>query len=218
VMSTVRPELVPHVLEMFRLQTYENARLTVVANGVAVPVDIARMVQDTENATLCSVPADRTLGYCMNFGIDQADTMYWAKWDDDDIYGPHFLEDQMLQRKYVDFDIAGKAAIFNYFEERDSIHSRNFHLRDTVSTHVEGGTLLVKNENRPFPEGGRGGEDKAFVFMARERGDRIVAGDPFNFVQVRRADRSSHTWTRGAHAFDLRGVGRPGLRLENIIL
>ena len=218
VMSTVRPELVPYVLEMYRRQTYESAHLTVVANGVSVPADISRLVHDTANATLCSVPADRTLGYCMNFGIDQVDTMYWAKWDDDDIYGPHFLEDQMLQRKYVDFDVAGKAAIFNYFEERDSMHTRNFHLRDTLSRHVEGGTLLVRNDNRPFPEGGRGGEDKAFVFMARERGDRIVAGDPFNFVQVRRADRSSHTWTRGAHAFNLRGAGRPGLCLENIIL
>ena len=217
VMPTLRPELIPFALAMFRRQTYENADLTIVANGVKVPDDIARVVHGTPNARLCEVPGDKTIGYCMNYGIDRAATEYWAKWDDDDVYGPHYLEDQMLQRKYLDFDITGKAAIFNYIEERDCVYARNFAVRDAWSAHLGGGTLIVRNQHRYFAEDGRGGEDRAFLFLARERGDRIAAGDPFNFVQVRRADQASHTWTLGAHAQDLRGPRRPGLRLETVI-
>jgi hypothetical protein len=218
VISTLRPDLISYAVGMFRRQTYEGASLTIVANGVPIAADVSRVVGKMPNARLCSVPGDRTLGYCMNYGIDQAATDFWAKWDDDDIYGPHFLEDLMLQRKYVDFDVTGKFAIFNYVEERDCLYSRNFDSRDTYPKHLVGGTLVVKNNRRYFAEDGRGGEDRAFVFLARERGDRIVAGDPFNFVQVRRTDTASHTWTLGAHAQDLRGPRRPGLRLENILL
>jgi hypothetical protein len=218
VMATIRPELIPRALEMFGLQTYANAHLTIVANGVSVPADVMRMIGDTANAKLCTVPGDKTLGYCMNFGIDQAQTEWWAKWDDDDVYGPHYLEDLMLQRKYVDFDISGKAAIFNYIESEDCIYLRNFENRDCQTKHVGGGTLLVRNHNRPFAEDGRGGEDRAFLHLARERGDRIVSGDPFNFVQVRRSERNSHTWALGSHAIDLSGPRRSGLNLDNIIL
>jgi hypothetical protein len=218
VMSTVRPQLIPHVLNMYRRQTYENTNLTIVANGVTVPREVARDAESTSGARLCFVPGDKTLGYCMNFGIDQAPSDYWAKWDDDDVYGPHYLGDLLLQRKYVDFDITGKAAIFNYIEEHDCTYLRNFETRDTPIEQVGGGTLLVRNEERHFAEGGRGGEDRAFLHLARERGDRIVAADPFNFVQIRRIDRASHTWALGAHAIDLSGPKRQGLSLESIVL
>jgi hypothetical protein len=217
VMPTLRPDYIPFALDMFRRQTYGEASLTVVANGVRVPEDIARQVGETKGARLCSVPADKTIGYCMNFGIDQTEAEYWAKWDDDDVYGPHFLGDQMLQRKYLDFDVAGKAAIFNYLEEHDTVYLRDSWARDTLSSHLGGGTLLVKNEGRYFAEDGRGSEDRAFVFLARERGDRVVSGDPFNFVQIRRKDISTHTWAQGPRAQDLRGPRRAGLSLDGVI-
>ena len=184
---------------------------------MSVPDGIARLVRETKGARLCAVPADKTIGYCMNFGIDQVEAEYWAKWDDDDVYGPHFLSDQMLQRKYLDFDVAGKAAIFNYIEEHDAIYLRDGAVRDTLSQHLGGGTLLVRNDGRYFAEDGRGSEDRAFVFLARERGDRVVSGDPFNFIQIRRKDTSTHTWAQGPRAQDLRGPGRAGLSLDGVI-
>jgi len=218
VMPTVRPELIAFALDMFRSQTYANAELTVVSNGVRIAGETERAIRETENARLCFVPGDKTIGHCMNFGIDQSNSDYWAKWDDDDIYGPHYLDDQMLQRKYVDFDVAGKAAFFNYIEERDRVYIRDFSAHDAPSDHLGGGTLLVKNDGRYFAEDGRGAEDRAFLFLARERGDRIVAGDPFNFMQIRRKNAASHTWTLGAHALDLHGPSRPGLGLESVVL
>jgi len=217
VLPTVRPERVSSVLEMFRLQSYDKVHLTIVANGVAVPSALDKEIRDAPNVKLCFVPEDKTIGYCMNFGIDQTRGDYWAKWDDDDVYGPHYVEDYILQTKYLDFDIAGKGAFFRYVEEHDCIHVRNFDLRDTPSSKIGGGTIFAKNSGRHFAEDGRGGEDKAFLVLARARGDRIVCGDPFNFVQVRRADPAMHTWTLGAHALDLRGPRRVGIALESIV-
>ncbi|MGD0189805.1 MAG: hypothetical protein ABSD74_03585 [Rhizomicrobium sp.] len=218
VAPTVRPQQIPYILAMYCNQLYDNIGLTIVVNGNGIPEELARLIRDTVNARLCFVPSDKTLGYCMNFGIDQAPADYWAKWDDDDVYGPHFLGDQLLQRKYVDFDIAGKAAIFNYIEEHDSVYLRSVDARDGFVSQVGGGTLLVKNPNRYFAEDGRGGEDRAFLHLAKERGDRIYAGDPFNFLQVRRAEHTSHTWALGAHAIDLSGPKRAGLDLDHVVL
>jgi len=218
VMPTIRPHLIPLALTMFARQTWPQAQMTIVVNGGGIPEDVRRLVHETPNVRLCTVPEDKTLGYCMNYGIDQVDAEYWAKWDDDDVYGPHYLEDQMLQRKYVDFDIAGKAAIFTYIEGHDCIYLRSYNTWDSFASHLGGGTFLVRNGDRHFAEDGRGAEDRAFLFLARERGDRIVAGDPFNFLQVRRQDIASHTWTVGAHVQDLRGPRRAGFDLGNIIL
>jgi hypothetical protein len=218
VVPTIRPELIPFVLRMYRAQTCDNLCLTVVANGVSVSREAEHAIREVPGARLCSVPGDKTIGYCMNFGIDQAGTDYWAKWDDDDLYGPHFFEDLLLQRKYAAFDITGKAAIFHYLEDSDTMHVRNLAMRDCLSAHVGGGTLLVRNPGCAFAEDGRGGEDSAFLSLARERGDRIVAGDPFNFVQVRRGDVATHTWTQSAPAMDLRGPRRRGLDLAGIFV
>ncbi len=218
VMPTLRPDYIPFALDMFRRQSWDEATLTVVANGVEVPEHVSRAISETPGAQLCFVPADKTIGYCVNFGIDRAEADYWAKWDDDDIYGPHFLEDQMLQRKYLDFDISGKAAIFNYIEESDGVFTRDFAIRDTASRHLGGGTLVVRDGGRYFAEDGRGSEDRAFLHLARERGDRIVSGDPFNFMQIRRRDAFTHTWALGPRPQDLSGPLRRGLSLEGVIL
>jgi len=217
VLPTIRPQLIPFALEMYAQQSYRNTHLTIVANGAQVPEDIAQQVAVTPNAKLCFVPGDKSVGYCMNFGIDQVDADYWAKWDDDDIYGPHYLEDQIVQRKYVDFDICGKGTIFTYLEERECLHIRKLDIRDTLQEFVGGGTLLVRNDGRYFPEDVRGFADTLFLTNASMRGDRVLASDPFNFVQVRRTDPKSHTWTAGAHTLNLSGPVRQGLHLDHVI-
>jgi hypothetical protein len=76
----------------------------------------------------------------------------------------------------------------------------------------------VKNDNRYFPEDVRGYADTLFLTRAKERDDRIVAADPFNFIQVRRTDPTSHTWTAGPNNLNLSGPSRNGLGFEGVIV
>lgn len=218
VMPTIRPELVAAAIRTFDRLSYENKHLSIVLNGVSVPPDLARQIQTREDIHLHVVPGYKSIGYCMNTGIDSVDSDYWAKMDDDDIYGPEYLSDLLLQRKYIDFDVSGKAAIFGYFEGEDSMQIRSPDLTDVEYTFLGGGTFLAKNEGRYFPQDVRGYADTLFILDAVERGDLLVAGDPFNFVQVRRADPSSHTWTLGATRVNRQGPTRTGLRFDHVVI
>ena len=40
-----------------------------------------------------------------------------AKFDDDDLYGPNYVADQLLPFKYTDADIVGKLCTFMYQEK-----------------------------------------------------------------------------------------------------
>ncbi|MBT0957760.1 glycosyltransferase [Alphaproteobacteria bacterium KMM 3653] len=218
VVPTIRPELIPFVLSGFEAQAHPNKTLTIVVNGVDVPRDIRAMMDARPNANLLSMPNDKSIGYCMNFGMDYVESDYWAKFDDDDLYGAHYLSDMMLQRKYVDFDMTGKVAIFTYLEERDALHIRRMNSKDTFNHSIGGGTLLVKQGAGAFPEDVRGYADTLFLVDAATRGKQIVAADPFNFVQIRRADPTSHTWTAAAHELDLKGPHREGIDLAGVML
>ncbi|WP_103763043.1 glycosyltransferase [Roseovarius confluentis] len=218
VVPTIRPDLIPFILKNVERQKHDNLSLSIVINGAEVPADIRRLVDAHPFASLYSMPGYKSIGYCINYGIEQSASDYWAKFDDDDIYGPDYLSDMLLQRKYVDFDITGKAAIFTYLEEFDRLHIRRLWTRDTLEPFIGGGTILARTGTNMFPEDVRGYADTLYLTEAEERGYRILSSDPFNFAQVRRADPSSHTWTAGAHQLNLKGPQRSGLNLSGVIL
>ncbi|TDL81561.1 hypothetical protein E2L08_05430 [Palleronia sediminis] len=218
VVPTIRPELIPFLLDTVDAQIHPDVALSIVVNGVEVPPEYRRLVEAHPTATLHSMPNDKSIGYCINYGVDQVEAPFWAKFDDDDIYGPHYLSDLLLQRKYARFDITGKAAFFNWFEGGDRMHTRRMDLRDTYIQTVGGGTLVVRQGAEWFPEDVRGYADTLFLYNAQDRGKAILSGDPFNFIQVRRSDVKSHTWTAGAHQLNLNGPRRPGLDFMGAII
>jgi hypothetical protein len=218
VIPTIRPDLIPFIFSNIDRQTYPNLSVTIVVNGVPISPEIQRLIDAHPKARVVSMPNDKSIGYCMNFGIDQTDSEYWAKMDDDDVYGDHYISDLMLQRRYVDFDVTGKAGFFMYSEETDTIHSRNFFRHDTPEQQIGGGTFLVKRNENLFPEDVRGYADTLFLAELADSGRKIIAGDPFNFVQVRRADRTSHTWTAAAHQLNMKGPQRAGLNFDCVLI
>lgn len=217
VVPTVRPDLIPYILETVARQVHTDLTLNIVVNSTSVSQEVRRLVAESEFAKLHTMPSYKSIGYCLNYGIDQDEAHYWAKFDDDDVYGPHYLSDMLLQRKYVDFDVTGKASLFTYFEEFDRLNIRRLDNRDTRETFLGGGTILARPEINVFPEDVRGYADTLYLAEAAERGHVLVAADPFNFVQIRRADKSSHTWTAGAQQLNLKGPQRRGLNLESVV-
>ena len=51
--------------------------------------------KDNENVTIYQLPEEKTLGECLNFGIEKARYNIVAKFDDDDYYSPYYLTEAM---------------------------------------------------------------------------------------------------------------------------
>ena len=201
IMPTVRPELIPMAVEFYQAQKYSNRELIIIVN--TDDYDRSAIDLATESDSTIQVlyaPSNFTIGGAMNIGISNMRGDYWAKLDDDDYYSPNYLYDINLYRKHLNFDVAGKGSVFNYLEETNTTILRSFYQRDRSVDNLAGGTFVAKRdaEKMYWSETVRGYADIEFLTRRLSEGANIASLDPFNYVQVRRADERSHTWTKQA--------------------
>lgn len=206
VLVTMRPQLLEGCLDRFRRDLYPNKELIVVLHGEHDLTHAKRLVRPGEAIRVMQLGRERSLGACLNFAIELSEGEYWAKVDDDDLYGPHYLTDLMLSRRVIDFDLAGKPPVFAYLEGRGALyhdpvweaHAHLWHApSDATAALVAGGTLTGKRtllEHVRFCEKRRGGSDSDFIRRCYESGRGVLATDGFNFVRYRSSASGFHTW------------------------
>lgn len=192
-----RPDRLAHALDNFDRQSYGGKHLLFVTNSGEFEVDeLDKRIAAIPRARWISADPDLTLGECLNLAIAQLDTPYVAKMDDDDLYGDDFLADLMTAFTYTEADIVGKGGYYCHVASRDETWLRGAHREFKYGDYVAGGTIVAsvdavaELEFQAVPRG----TDTRFLKDAAAAGLRIFSGDRFNFVQMRGADRSSHTW------------------------
>lgn len=196
VVSTNRPEHLSNVLETHAAQRLENRELIIVQHGFETSPELRRRASElgVENLTLLEAPGSDSLGACLNRGIEAASGDVIAKMDDDDIYGEHYLSDQLAALRYSNADLVGKQAHYLHLRNRDIVMCRFPEREHRFTDLVMGPTLMGSKELlQRFPFADRTlGEDTDLQRRLVSAGARIYSADRFNFVQVR--DSHSHTW------------------------
>lgn len=204
ILVTRRPELLPACLAWFRREHYPNKELIVVVHGGQPVGDLP--VQEGETVRQLHMGPEHSLGECLNFAIAQSEAPYWAKIDDDDFYGDHYLHDLMSYRAIRDFDLIGKPPQFLYLEDGDELrwdqvwheHSWLLHGADGPrAVQVAGGSLLGRRalwDEVRFSRRRRAGSDSEFIMRCYALGHDLMVADGFNFVRYRSARADFHTW------------------------
>ena len=152
--------------------------------------------------------------------FEHANGEYFAKFDDDDHYGEHYLADLVLAFGYTDAAVVGKqtyartlrARIGPWFVSREGSTERR--------RGVIGGTIVadrskvgdIRFESVP-------GAPTPIPGSVKDAGLEIFSADRYNFCQVRRADPTSHTWAIDDEEFlrNCVAVGH-GLRTDAFIV
>ena len=205
---TMRPQLLAGCLERFRADVYPHKELVVVLHGYEASLQEARaLIMPGERISIYQLGREHSLGSCLNFAAAQTDAEYWAKVDDDDLYGPDYLSDVMLYRRAFDFPLAGKTAAFIYNEADQEVRwdpryaaGRSLQLRRAGQgerIHIAGGTLVGKSSvlaDVPFSVTRRRGSDTEFLRRADAAGLPFVSLDYFNFALFRSGAEGFHTW------------------------
>ena len=196
VVSTNRPEHLSNVLETHAAQKLENRELIIVQHGFGSSPEMLSHAADLgiENLVLIEAPGSVSLGACLNRGIEAASGDIIAKMDDDDIYGEHYLTDQLAALRYSNADLVGKQAHYLHLRNRDIVMCRFPEREHRFTDLVMGPTLMGSRElfqRNPFADRTLG-EDTDLQRRLVSDGARIYSADRFNFVQVR--DSHSHTW------------------------
>ncbi|MCT1656930.1 glycosyltransferase family protein [Brevibacterium luteolum] len=212
--STNRPKQLDHVLTMTARQTHSDTELILLTHGFELTeADIQAKARDLgiQHLTLLSASQDNTLGQCLNRTISASSGDVLLKMDDDDIYGEHYVSDQLAALRYSAADMVGKQAHYLYLTGSKLV-MRRFPEREHKFTElVMGPTMTAARdvfETLRFANVPRG-EDTDLQNRLVASGGAIYSADRFNFIQVR--TDHAHTWqvddalllaNSEVHAFD----------------
>lgn len=200
--STNRPHQLEHVLRTVAAQQGVSPELVLLTHGFEVEEAELRAraaAAGVVDLTLLHADASIPLGECLNRLARAASGDVVAKMDDDDLYGPHYLSDQLYALDYAWADVVGKQAHYLNLGDLDAMVLRFPEREHRYTDFVTGPTIVARRDlvlRSPFPAVGRG-EDTGFLRAARARDAVIYAADRFGFVQVRRRGGTGahrHTW------------------------
>lgn len=195
--STNRPAQLDHVLGTVAHQLDVPVELVLLTHGFELDeADLRTRAAErgVRDLTLLTAEADVPLGECLNRLVDAASGELVAKMDDDDVYGPHYLGDQVCALGYSGADVVGKQA--HYLQLDDVVLLRFAEREHRFTDFVMGPTIMARREvarTVRFPSVLRG-EDTAFLRRAVDGGATVYSADRFNFLQVRLSG-ARHTWT-----------------------
>jgi hypothetical protein len=190
-----RPANVVPQLDRLFSQTRRPDEVVVGLHGIKVPhLDECRSRSPVPVHVVELDPA-LTLGAALNVCVARSGASVLAKIDDDDHYGPAFLEDAIHELVTSGAGIAGKAAMFMHRADTDTTLLRRAGQEHVVVTGtMPGGSLVMHRrvwDAVGFPHRPRF-VDAFLLDAARRIGERAVSGHPFEFCLMRHG--SSHTF------------------------
>lgn len=196
--STNRPHRLSDVIATVAAQVEVRVQLAVLAHGFEI--DAEAFCREAKEAGLDDVlvlhaEQEVPLGACLNRLVDAADGDFVAKMDDDDLYGRHYLSDQLDALMYSGADVVGKQAHYMHLDGPDATVLRFAEREHRFTDFVMGPTIVAKRHiaaRYRFVES-RTGEDTGFLRRVSEAGGTIYSADRFNFIQ-QRSTNGAHTW------------------------
>ena len=211
VLATVRPHRLEQAVRALDAQQGVDVQLVVVGHGFEPDAAALRTALDggaVGEVHTRQAPTDHSLGEVLNLGFGAADAPLLAKVDDDDLYGPHYLQEQALAAGYAGAEIVGKWSWHLYLSSLDVTVLRRPGHEHRTHPHVSGATMLLTRDAfdaNPFPARARG-EDIELLRRGVSLGMHIYSTSRFNFIAVRHGGDHGHTWraddlevaTRGA--------------------
>lgn len=202
-----RPSMVGNVRANFERQRFQNKRLVVVQNGPGlsacqhagfqpdVLIEIGKAHQSAAKNT--------ALEYLRGLG-----ERYFATFDDDDYYGPGYLDD-IAEGFSNGYEVSGKSAIYIRFADNRMLFAIQ-NGESCKAANLNGPTIsgVITNDMPLFDEI-RWGEDNAWLEKVAVMGGRFWSSSRNNFCWMRRGDTHGHTYrvTDAGLENELRAMG-----------
>lgn len=196
---TIRAEHMLDVFENYDRQKWLIKELIVIINDNAIAMaPYKEMARRYDNVRIFRVDERKNLGACLNYAVARARYGYIAKFDDDDYYSPHYLDEAMLLFSKKNADVVGKRSCYFFFPHLSVLLLR----KTTVKPYgrckrIAGATIMFRKrvfKKVSFSAKVVAGSDVRFVQACLKHGFKVMTTSSYNFAGYRRANRKSHTW------------------------
>lgn len=198
---SMRPQLLDAVVANISRQVDVDLDVVFVANAANFDMRaVERAFAGVPGTVLLRPPARISLGAALNRAMARSDARFIAKFDDDDLYGTHFLADSLRAHGYAGAGVVGKHTYYARMAQTGSTYLRFPGHEFVYSGTLAGGTLVIDRDRvgeQRFDDVSLG-EDRAFLARCHRRGLSTFSADRFNFVQMR---TGTNTWAVPDSAF-----------------
>lgn len=197
VMSTMRPEFLPHALDQLEAQTGVVLESLIGLHGFSaedIPADVRHRVNRL-GARLFAFPQTAVFGDVLETLSDAASGTFIAKMDDDDWYGEYHLLDLIDAADYSGGTIVGSGVQYVYMNHSSITLRRSIDQAYRYGGHPGGPTIMIRRSDL-FDVGGWPRVSRAVDTGLNQRvvesGGTVYQAGPQNFLFNRRS--SGHTW------------------------
>lgn len=198
-LATNRPELVQTAVDMILQQNYPDFEIVCGLHGIEPSLEVVETARDTDrDIRVHTAPAEADFGLLLRDLAQLARGDLVTKWDDDDWYSPDHLMDLVSAMRYSGAEVVGKAAEFVFLESENLTIQRFSQGRESYSTTVAGGTLMLGRKYLDSLGGWPAGKrriDRLLLEQVERDGGRIYRMHGDGYLLRRSARPADHTWT-----------------------
>lgn len=188
-----RPSMVPAALERIAAQSVPFTEVVLVAHGWRLG---DHGIEPPSGSVVLEIDGDQLLGACLDAAASASTAPILAKVDDDDHYGPGYVEDALQAIRWSGADCVGKGASFVTVGDATHLRRPADEFRWVEGT-LPGATLVFRRhvwESVRFPHRPRF-VDRLFQEAYRRLGGTVYAGSRWEFRQIRHGN--GHTYDAG---------------------
>ncbi len=193
---TKRPDRVAALIDTLGSFHAVPLHVSVGTHGFEMTADAHQRLTDRFGDGLRVAAIDETwpLGKCMNYLMDDVRTPLWAKIDDDDHYGPRYLEEAVAEIDASGADLVGKHTHHLYDTDLDQTYLMESGFEHRPGAYVPGPTFVGRRrtwEEVPFAHR-YARIDSTFVRGVSAIGMSVYSTSRFEFALGRGGE--DHTW------------------------
>ena len=204
IIMTFRPAFVAGAIAMMRAQTYPAVEVVVGLHGL-----LACELPAEGRAALCladrilELPGSQPLGTCMNIATAAARGDMIAKIDDDDLYGPRYLDEAVGHLQSGKGDVIGKTEVYVYIARERELLLWQPGASNLDQPDIRGATFVYHRTLglNPGYQAITAMDDFYFLEDCAALGHRFFASSRRGYVLRRLAMAGHHTWLIGDDHF-----------------
>ena len=148
------------------------------------------------NIFVYKLPEKTALGTCLNFGVNKSNYNIIAKFDDDDYYGPYYLDEANKAFLREGCYVLGKQKTYYYLEQYKKLILKRVATENAYSQNLMGSTICFKRkvfDNIKFKDISIR-EDYNFNSECLKYGYMLYSTSSYNHLVFKHADINKHTF------------------------
>lgn len=194
---TNRLNYINNIINNFSRQNIENKELIIIINNDEINVaDYNKFALRYKNIQIYKIPQEISLGSCLNFATKKCNYPIISKFDDDDYYGPFYLDEVLKTFNKVDCQVIGKTKTYLYFEKYKKLMLKKFGYENSFVYTVLGSTLCFKIDilDKIYFRDLSLREDKYFCDDCLMNKYKIYSTSIYNHIIFKHSDIEKHTF------------------------